>query len=95
VSVRLNVLRVGDAAVCTNPAELFVEYGLAFRERSPARVTLISELTDGYVGYVPTERAFARGGYETWAAPTSQLVPEAGEQIVRATQGLLEKAFAD
>jgi neutral ceramidase len=94
VPVRLSVLRVGDAALCTNPAELFVEYGLAIRERSPARVTLISELTDGYVGYVPTERAFTRGGYETWIAPSSQLVPEAGEQIVRATRDLLEKAFA-
>jgi hypothetical protein len=57
-------------------------------------VTLISELTDGYVGYVPTERAFTRGGYETWAAPSSQLVPEAGEQIVHITRGLLEKVFA-
>jgi len=29
--VRLNVLRVGDTAIATNPAELFVEYGLAMR----------------------------------------------------------------
>lgn len=95
VPVRLSVLRVGDAALCTNPAELFVEYGLEIRGASPARVTLLSELTDGYVGYVPTRLAFSRGGYETWTAPTSQLVPEAGEQIVAATRGLLAAAFED
>jgi neutral ceramidase len=94
VTVRLSALRLGDAAICTNPAELFVEYGLALRERSTARVTLIAELTDGYVGYVPTELAFSRGGYETWPAPTSQLPPEAGAQIVEATIALLGSAFS-
>jgi hypothetical protein len=93
VPVHLNVLRIGDTAICTNPAELFVEYGLQIRERSPARVTLISELTDGYIGYVPTRLAFERGGYETWPAPTSQLAPEAGDAIVQATRELLERAF--
>jgi neutral ceramidase len=94
VPVRLSVLRLGDAAICTNPGELFVEYGLALREHSPARVTLISDLTDGYVGYVPTHLAFERGGYETWPAPGSQLMPEAGDAIVRPTLDLLESAFA-
>jgi hypothetical protein len=93
VPVRLSVLRVGDAALCTNPAELFVEYGLQLRDPSPARVTLVSELTDGYAGYVPTPLAFSRGGYETWTAPSSHLVPEAGEQIVAATRELLEAVF--
>jgi hypothetical protein len=93
VPTRVNVLRIGDAAICTNPAELFVEFGLAMRARSPARVTLVAELTDGYVGYVPTRRAFARGGYETWLAPSSQLAPEAGEEIVAATHRLLDGAF--
>jgi hypothetical protein len=95
VPVRLAVVRVGDAAICANPAELFVEYGPAIRQSSPARVTMISELTDGYAGYVPTRLAFERGGYETWPAPTSQLVPDAGDLIVTATQDLLAKAFAD
>jgi hypothetical protein len=91
--VRLNVLRVGDTAIATNPGELFVEYGLELRRRSPARVTLISELTDGYCGYVPTLRAFRRGGYETWPAPTSQLAVAAGAQIVQSTRKLLDRTF--
>jgi neutral ceramidase len=91
--VRLSVIRLGDTAICTNPAELFVEFGLEIRKQSPARVTIISELTDGYCGYVPTELAFSRGGYETWPAPSSQLAVEAGSRIVAVTQQLLQRGF--
>ena len=45
------------------------------------------------LGYVPTRLAFERGGYETWPAKTSKLVPEAGEMIVDATRKLLQEIF--
>jgi len=93
--VHLNVLRVGEAAICTNPAEFYVEHGLAIKEDSPAAVTLISELTDGYVGYVPTRDAFDRGGYSTWTAPSSKLAVDAGDRMVAETRRLLAEAFAD
>lgn len=89
VEVKLNVVRIGDTAICTNPAELFSEFALAIREASDARVTLISQLTDGYCGYIPTPAAFERGGYETWPCSTSKLAVDAGEQIVNATARLL------
>ena len=93
VPIMVNVIRVGDTAFCTNPSEFFVEHGLTIRKQSPARVTFVTELTDGYCGYVPTKKAFSRGGYETWPAPTSQLAPVAGKQITTATGRLLKKAF--
>ena len=93
VPVLVNVIRVGDTAFCTNPSEFFVEHGLTIRKLSPARVTFISELTDGYCGYVPTKKAFSRGGYETWPAPTSQLASVAGPKIIAGTSALLRKAF--
>ena len=95
VDVHLNVLRIGDAAICTNPAELYVEHGLAIRKTSPARVTLIAELADGYVGYVPTKGAFRRGGYSAWPAETSKLAEDAGEVIVEMTDALLEGTFGN
>ncbi|MCG3146680.1 MAG: hypothetical protein PCFJNLEI_00114 [Verrucomicrobiae bacterium] len=91
--VMLNVIRIGDTVICTNPAELFVEFGLEIRRNSPARVTFISELTDGYCGYVCTKKAYSRGGYETWPAPTSKLAHSAGPQFVAATRKLLKRAF--
>jgi len=89
VEVRINVVCIGDTVICTNPAELFAEFALEIRRACPARVTLISQLTDGYVGYVPTETAFTRGGYETWPSGTSKLIPEAGTMIVERTTNLL------
>ena len=89
--VNLNVLQIGDAILCTNPAELFVEFGLEIKKHSPAKVTFVSELTDGYVGYVPTAKAYRGGGYETWPAPSSRLALDAGDQIVEATKVLLGK----
>ena len=87
--VRVNIIRIGDTVICTNPAELFVEYGLQIRDASPARVTFISQLTDGYIGYIPTEKAFNRGGYETWCAPSSKMDVSTGRKIVDATIELL------
>jgi hypothetical protein len=34
--VQLHVLRLCNAAVCFNLAELYVEFGLALKQRSPA-----------------------------------------------------------
>jgi hypothetical protein len=95
VPVRVNVLRLGEAVICTNPAELFVEFGLDLRRHSPAKLTIISQLTDGYCGYVCTRHAFEGGGYETWPAATSQLAPEGGERIVAATRAMFDQVFAD
>lgn len=89
--VEIAALALGKAAIVTNPAELFVEYGLQIQDRSPFDVTLVSELTNGACGYVPTKRAFEHGGYETHRSVyVSRLVPEAGEIIVRASSELLE-----
>lgn len=93
--VRLSAVRVGDAVIATNPAELFVEFGLQIKEGSSASTTLISELTDGYCGYVPTQKAFSRGGYETWCAPSSRLVPTAGEEMVRSSLEMIQELFPD
>jgi hypothetical protein len=59
--------------------------------RSPFATTLVSELTNGYCGYVPTERAFEHGGYETHRTVyTSRLVKEAGDRIVNESVALLQ-----
>jgi neutral ceramidase len=94
VPVRLNVVRVGDAAICFNPAELFVRFGIGIKQRSPATTTLIAELSDGYIGYVPTPEAIRHGGYSAASAIHTRLIPEAGWMIVEATVEMLNKCFA-
>jgi hypothetical protein len=93
VPVPLHVLRLGEAAICFNPSELYVQFGLAMKKDSPARVTLIAQLTNGYCGYVPTPEAIRHGGYSATSASHTRLVPEAGWMMVENTQQLLAQAF--
>ena len=86
---------MGDVAIATNPAELFVEYGLEIKEKSPFEVTMISELTNGYCGYVPTEKAFAEGGYETHRTVfTSRLAKNGGQIIADKSVEMLQRCKA-
>ena len=92
MEVAVNVIRVGDAAICTNPGEFYCLFGLEIKKRSPAKVTLIAELTSGGVGYIPTPHAIKHGGYSALIG-SSKLIPQAGWEIVRETERLLGKAF--
>jgi hypothetical protein len=94
-SVRLSVLRLGEMAICFNPAELYVEHGLSIKAASTSAVTMVAELTDGYAGYVPTLGAFEHGGYSTWPSRTSCLEPAAGDRMVSATGEMLAEVLGD
>ncbi len=93
VACPVSVLRLGDAAICFNPGELFCAFGLAIKEKSPARVTLVSELTDDWVGYVPTPEAIRHGGYGAMPTTYTRLIPEAGWLMVEKTHQLLAQAW--
>jgi neutral ceramidase len=89
--VDVHVVRLGDqVALCTNPAELFTEYGLEIKARSPFPYTMVTELTNGLIGYVPTREAFDQGGYEVRKIPgNSFMAVDTGERIVEAWTKLL------
>lgn len=95
VATPIDVVRVGDAALCFNPAELYCEFGLAIKEKSPARVTLVSELANAWVGYVPTPQAIRHGGYSAQSSWVTKLAPDAGWTIVEKTRGLLAEVFGE
>jgi neutral ceramidase len=88
----LVLLKLGKkVALVTNPNELFCEFGLAIKQNSPVQYTLVSELTNGAMGYVPTPQAFDEGGYEIRKLPGNSFLSfDAGEQIVNASLGLLQ-----
>lgn len=89
--VELHALRFGDVGMATNPFELYVDYGVRMKGRSPAVQTFIVELA-GSGSYLPTERAVAGGGYG--AIPRTSIVgPAAGDAIVEATIEMLTKLW--
>lgn len=88
----LGAIAIGGLAISTNPAELFVEFGLDIKKRSPYDLTLVSSLSNGHCGYVPTEQAFEHGGYETHRSVfTSRLVKNAGNIIADGCIKALER----
>lgn len=79
--VPLQVVRIGEICIGTTPCETYTEIGQAFQQRSPFAHTFMVELNHGYLGYLPTPRHFALGGYSTWPG-TNFLEPQASEKIV-------------
>ncbi|MGQ9619777.1 MAG: neutral/alkaline non-lysosomal ceramidase N-terminal domain-containing protein [Bacteroidales bacterium] len=78
--IEIHVFRLdSQTAIVTLPGEIFVEHGLAIKKHSPFANTMVIELANASIGYVPTQRAFAEGDYE---AINSRLAPGSGEKMV-------------
>lgn len=78
----VQAMRIGGRVYVSIPGELFVELGLAIKEKCfPAHVVVVG-YANGMVGYLPTREAFPRGGYETTFTSSSRLDPEAGYRLV-------------
>lgn len=89
VPLEVQVFRLGsETAIVTLPAEVFVELGLAIKVASPFKTTLVVELSNDDIAYLPTKQAYAEGNYE----PTnSRVVPGTGEKLVDAATHLLKE----
>ena len=81
-----------DFAIVGLPGEVFVELGLAIKAGSPFKTTLVIELTNSHIAYVPTREAFAEGSYETI---NSRLAPGGGEMMVESAIRLLKVLHSD
>lgn len=92
VPAEVQAIRIGNAAIVTNPAEFFCALGLAIKADSPWPLTLVAELANGYIGYVPTAEAFG-GGYEVRTARSSFLDPVVGGDIVAASVRVLRHLY--
>jgi neutral ceramidase len=77
-----------DVAIVLLPGEVFVDLGLAIKRGSPFRHTLVVELANDNPAYIPTEKAFKEGSYET---VNSRIVPGEGERLVEAAIQLLKE----
>ena len=60
----MNAGRIDPLGIATNAGELFVEWGLSLKKRSRFPHTIMSELTNEWIGYEPTAQAFQHEGYE-------------------------------
>jgi neutral ceramidase len=89
--VKVTVMTLGsDVAIVTLPGEVFVELGLAIKQGSPYRTTMVIELSDCVeTVYIPNRAAYAGGSYEV---TNSCVQPGSGEMLVEAALSLLREA---
>ena len=89
--MELHVVRLGDVAIATNDFELFTDYGVRMKARSPATQTFVIQLAGGGT-YLPSERAVRGGGYG--AIPQSNRVgPEGGQVLVERTLQAIQELW--
>lgn len=91
LEMELHVVRIGDAAVCTNQFELFTDYGIQMKGRSKAEQTFVVQLV-GPGTYLPTARA-VRGGHYSAIVHSSHVGPEGGQVLVDKTVELINSMW--
>ncbi len=94
----VHVVRIGDIAICTNPYELFTDFGVRIQARSPAVQTFVVQLAGQYGkgvigGYVPTERAEKGGSYGA-TIKSNRIGHVGGQEMVDATVAELKRLWA-
>lgn len=91
-SMELHAIRLGDVAIATNDFELFTEFGIQMKARSPALQTFVIQLC-GPGSYIPTERAARGGGYSA-IVESNDVGPEGGQVLTNRTIELIETLWA-
>ena len=89
--VEVQVISLGDdLAWVSLPGEVFVELGLQIKFGSPFKQTMIAELANGSVGYIPNRVAYAQGNYEVVSA---RCAAGSGEKLVDSAVKQLREQF--
>jgi len=88
----IHVMRLGDVAIATNPFELYLDYGLQMKARSPALQTFVVQLTNDRGTYLPTARAVKRGSYGAMIND-NRVGPEGGRLLVEGALGMIDQLW--
>jgi len=93
-TMELHTIRLGDVAICTNPFELYTEYGVRIKARSKAVQTFVVQLACASGAYLPTEEA-VRGGHYSTAVYSNLVGPEGGNVLVDQTVKAINAMWED
>ena len=90
--VEVQVFTLGNSlAWVALPGEVFVQLGLDLKLDSPFEQTMIAELANGSIGYIPNVRAYPQGNYEVVSA---RCAAGSGEKLVGVAVRLLKRIHA-
>jgi hypothetical protein len=92
LEAEVQVIALGrDLAWVGLPGEIFVELGKTIKLASPFRHTIIAELANGSLGYIPDRKAYPQGAYEPISA---RMAAGSGEKLVDAASAMLVDLFS-
>lgn len=87
--IPVHTVRIGNLAIATNPFEFYCQFGLDIKRRSPAQITIVSQLTNAAPGYCPTIPSIMGGGYSGETIYWCRMEPYCGYKVVEKTEELL------
>lgn len=93
LEVPVSAARIGPLGLATNAGELFVEWGIEIKRRSPFPHTIVAELTNDSIGYQPDRQAFMQEGYEALVG-ANRVSPEGIQMLADNAVELLETLWA-
>ncbi len=95
VNCEIQALQIGDVILLAHPTELYAEFGLEIKRRSPFPHTFVIGCANGYLGVLPDEAAFARHDYAAETLPYAldqfPFAPSAGRVFTDACLKLLHE----
>ncbi len=100
-SLEVMVIRIADIAFVGFPGEMFTEFGMDIKFRSPFKSTIVMGLTNNNMAYFPTRDSYTQGpegftpmitGYETTPG-TSLYEIGAGEKLAESAVKQLNELF--
>ena len=91
----LQAWRIGEVGFASVPGELFVEWGIQLKARSPFPWTYPVELGGDCLGYLVTEQAWAAGGYESLIARSARPTPQGVALMIQEDLRLLDQLWRE
>lgn len=92
LKTEIQAMRIGDVALACNPSELFTEFALKIKERSPF-VTFNVGYANDFIGYIPDKGDFERQGYAAARVPmicdNFPFAVDVGDVLVEEMIGLI------
>jgi hypothetical protein len=90
--MELHVVRLGDVAIGTNQFELYTDYGVLMKARSPALQTFLIQLA-GAGTYLAADRSIPGGAYGS-VLQSGLICPEGGRVLVEETLTTIDELWA-
>lgn len=91
--ISFHALQLNDLVIITHPFELYCQYQIDIKRRSPVPYTACFGITDGYGGYMPTLAATVGGGYSSTPFDWARFSAESGCKTVDFVAQMLHEIW--